>query len=116
MIRAVLLSLPLLGGCAVPLTGVASLTLLASPSAVLGAEPMGPPVKVRQCVKQVMGVVTWAEIAPTHETVVSQALQETGADVLLNASISNTQSNYGVYITACTQVEGTPAKFKKVGP
>ncbi len=113
MTRALLLVL-LSAGCAVPLTGVASLTLLAAPGAALEAEPMGPPVKVRQCVNQVMGVVTWADIAPTHETVISQALKETGADVLLDAKITNSQSNFGVYINACTQVEGTPAKFKAV--
>lgn len=114
MLRTVWL-LPLLGACAAPLTGVGSLSLIAAPGAALEADPMGPPVKVRLCVNQVMGVVQWADIAPSHEAVVTEALKQTGADVLLNAQISTTQSNYGVYVNACTQVEGTPAKFKKVG-
>lgn len=106
----------LLTGCAAPLTGVGSLTLLAAPESGLGVEPIGPPVKVRQCANSVLGFIQWADVSPTHETVIAQALAETGADLLLAAQVFTTQSNFVFYVNTCTQVEGTPARYTRGSP
>jgi hypothetical protein len=75
-------------------------------------ERLGDPIEVKTCFHQVLGRVGWAKIAPTHETVVTEALRAANADVLLDATIETRVSNFLVYTRSCTVVQGVPAKLK----
>jgi hypothetical protein len=96
------------------MTGVGSLSYLGAPGTPMEAEPIGAPIKFRECVNSVMGVVKWDDVFPTHETVLAHALEQAGADLLLDAKLYTTQMNAGVYANFCTVVEGTPARLKAV--
>ncbi len=97
-------------GCAAPLTGLPSFTMMA-PGGTSGAVAIGPEVTVEQCSTNVLGIFSWAAAVPSHEGVIAKALAETGADVLLNAELSTKTFNAYVYTQACSRVVGTPARF-----
>ena len=98
-------------GCVAPLTGLPSFSLMA-PSGGVEAEAMGPAITVEQCNTQVLGFISWAAQAPSHEGVVAKALAESGADLLLDAELSTKTFNAYVYTQVCTRVTGIPARFK----
>lgn len=103
-----------LSGCVAPFTGVGSLAVLAPPGAPLQAVPIGPAVKVEQCQRQILGFM-FSQPVPSHETVVTEALIQTGADLLLDAKLSTSRTTVlSFYARLCAVVEGVPARIEGV--
>ena len=97
-------------GC-VPISGVASLSVLTrSNGQKVKFEPIGGRVEKSECFYNAL-LFVWGDSLATHESVVERVLDETGADVLLDAQFYNEQYGFPlIFQMGCATVEGQPAK------
>lgn len=107
-----------LAGC-VPMSGVASLTLmtrdLPKGSGDLEMLTEGP--------VELSETTTWCAVLlifgqnPTHESVLKRMLEKYGADVIVDAELENFQMGIPyLFLQLGTTVRGWPARFKKGAP
>jgi hypothetical protein len=96
-----------------PMVGTPSLTLLSQDDAVdKRFVAIGGRVKGSDCLHWAGVLFIWGVVQPSHEAVVQRMLEEHDADAILDAEL--TTSQYGlpyVYLQACANVEGTPARL-----
>ena len=104
-----LLLLLLVAGCRAPFLGGPSVTLLSSEPTHPVYRPIGSPVHMKECnwVFLLFGGGTTTH----HEAMVDRVLEDTGADVILNARLDNTVAYFFLGARSCVEVRGQPAEL-----
>lgn len=110
-----LLAATVLTSC-VPITGVASLTVLSrSEPENVRYEPVGERVEDSECMYWVL-LGFGGKALLTHESTLERILQDHDADILLDAQFYN--ESYGIpylFMMTCATVEGQPARAVPTG-
>ncbi len=96
-------------GCA-PVVGTASFTALSKDITADTKlfKPTGERIVFEECINQFLFFV-WGSFAPNHESVLAQMLEETKADVILDAEVSTTWISAYVFFNSCAEISGIPA-------
>lgn len=102
-----------LSGCA-GLSGAPGLTLVSRQPLQRFYEPVGERVSVEACRYNMLLVGFAGNAAPSHTEVVGKALEEAGADILLDATVSSVHWPFVLFNRYCTRVEGQPAVRRAV--
>lgn len=100
-------------GCA-GLTGSPSLTLVSRSSLDRFYRAVGEPIEVESCRYNVLLLGFAGNAAPSHTEVIDQALERSGADILLNATVESVHWPFVLFNRYCTRVRGQPALRREV--
>lgn len=106
---ALLACLPLLVGCRV-MQPAPSLTLLSANPTHAVYEPVAAFSERRDCT-QTWLVLFGGGTPPVHEATIRRLLDDTQADVLLNAQVLTEELGLIVYQRSCAIVRGQPARL-----
>jgi hypothetical protein len=96
-------------GCRLPYVGSPSVAIISKDPSHAVYEPIGGPIEHKAC-NWIALLVGGGEVA-THESMIDRALEESGGDVLLDATLENWQLFLYLYARNCSIVRGQPARI-----
>lgn len=105
-------------GCAAPMIGAGSLTVLSREMKADGqnVRKVGEAVKESDCFHMFLFLFGAGTPAPSHEALVRRTLDKYDADALVDARLSmSVVPLFPLYMGVCTTVEGQPVRVVKGG-
>ena len=97
-------------GCTVNYLGAPSLSLVSTADTSRYYQPVGQVRSESLCGARYLFLFGSGD-APSHEAAIAKLLEETGADVLLNAELTRDTVSLLLYEVQCATVKGQPARL-----